>query len=236
MKAECEKLPEAWARLLPEGIAEAPLAAVEAARRNGMTVYPPAGTLFAALRLTPPEAVKAVILGQDPYHEAGEAMGIAFAVPPQNGHLPPSLRNILREYADDLQCPVPARPDLRQWARHGVLLLNTVFSVEAHRANSHARLGWQEVSDAIIRAVSQFCEPCVFILWGAPAQRKLPLVDAARHGVICSAHPSPLSAWRGFFGSRPFSRTNDWLAAHNRKPVDWSLCGEAAPDEAPEGK
>jgi uracil-DNA glycosylase len=216
-------IPPEWAALLPQGLAEPPLHAVAAERAAGMVIYPPAGRLFTALELTPPEAVKVVIIGQDPYHEAGQAMGLAFAVPPECPKLPPSLKNILREYADDLNLPLPIKPDLRKWAAQGVLMLNTVLSVREHAANSHAKIGWQRVTDALITAVNAHCTPSVFILWGAPAQSKLPLIDTQRHGVLCAPHPSPLSAYRGFFGSRPFSQANQWLSAHGREPIDWTL-------------
>ncbi len=216
-------IPQEWSALLPQGIAEPALRAVEAERASGVVVYPPAGQLFTALELTPPSAVKAVIIGQDPYHEAGQAMGLAFAVQPECAKLPPSLKNILREYSDDLALPMPTHPDLRCWAARGVLMLNTVLSVREHAANSHAKIGWQQVTDAIISAVNRYCAHSVFMLWGAPAQSKLPLIDTQKHCVLCAPHPSPLSAYRGFFGSRPFSQTNQWLISHDRTPIDWTL-------------
>lgn len=222
---DSESLPEEWSALLPPGIADAPLAAVARDRDDGIAVYPPAGSLFAALRLTPPRQVRAVILGQDPYHEPGQATGVAFAVPAECRKLPPSLRNILREYAIDLGAAPPAHPDLRQWCQQGVLLLNTVLSVREHAAASHAAIGWQRLTDAIIAAVSRHCPPCAFLLWGLPAQRKIPLIASPPHGVFCAPHPSPLSAYRGFFGSRPFSQANRWLRDHGRPEIDWRLDG-----------
>ena len=218
---QTDVLPEAWAKLLPAGIAEAPLQEIAKRRAGGDEIFPPAGQVFHALQLTPPEAVRAVLLGQDPYHEPGQAMGLAFAVPPTCAKLPPSLKNILKEYQDDLGIEPPDHPDLTQWARQGVLLLNTTLTVQAHQAFSHAKLGWQAVTDAIIRAVSRFEHPVVFLLWGAPAQAKRPLIDETRHGVLAAAHPSPLSAFRGFFGSHPFSQANRWLTGHGQSPVDW---------------
>ena len=223
MPAVADAVPPAWAAVLPAGLAEAPLAAVACERASGVAVYPPPGRVFAALAAVAPSAVRVVLLGQDPYHEPGQAMGFAFAVPPECRPLPPSLRNILREYHDDLGLSVPAQPDLTRWAAQGVLLLNTTLTVREHAAFSHAKLGWEAFTDAVIRAVSRGPVPVVFLLWGNPAQRKIPLIDAARHGIIASAHPSPLSASRGFFGSRPFSRANEWLVAHGRPPVDWRL-------------
>ena len=216
-------VPPAWAAALPQGLASKPLAQVARERAEGVTVYPAAGRVFAALAAVPPTAVRAVLLGQDPYHEPGQAIGYAFAVPRECRPLPPSLRNILREYHDDLGLPIPAQPDLTRWAAQGVLMLNTTLTVREHAAFSHAKIGWEPFTDAIIRAISQGPVPVCFLLWGNPAQRKIPLIDAARHGILASAHPSPLSASRGFFGSRPFSRANDWLAAHGRPPVDWRL-------------
>lgn len=215
-------IPPSWQRLLPADIALAPLEQVGQERAAGVTIYPPEGSLFTALKETPPEEVRAVILGQDPYHDAGQAMGLAFAVPPQCQKMPPSLRNILRELQDDLgEGAVTRTADIRPWARAGVLLLNTTLSVRAHQAYSHAAIGWDAVSDAIIRAVSDHCPPTVFILWGKPAQQRRRLVDESRHLVITSAHPSPLSAYRGFFGSRPFSAANRWLLAQGRPEIHW---------------
>lgn len=216
-------IPDAWAdALAPVAPAVAALAArVGAARAAGTAIAPPAADIFRALALTPPHAVRVVILGQDPYPTPGHADGLAFSVRP--GVAPPrSLRNIFRELADDLGLPEPATGSLVPWARQGVLLLNTALTVEEGAANAHARWGWQPITDAIIDAVSARPEPSVFVLWGRNAQAKAPRI-APRHTILASAHPSPLSARTGFFGSRPFSRANAALAAAGRGTVDWSL-------------
>lgn len=201
-----------------------------AAERDAGPVYPPPDRVFAALHLTPLAEVKVVILGQDPYHGPGQAHGLCFSVP-SGVALPPSLRNIYRELHDDLGVPTPRSGDLTPWARRGVLLLNTTLTVRAGAAASHQGHGWEVFTDQVIRAVSARPERIVFILWGAHARKKRALVDRSRHVVIESAHPSPLSAHNGFFGSRPFSRANAALVAAGREPVDWSLPGPPT-DEA----
>ena len=218
-----DEVPASWVKSLPPGIVEAPLAVVAAERARGVVVYPPAGQIFRTLELVAPEEVRAVILGQDPYHEPGQAMGLAFAVPGECKRLPPSLKNILKEYAEDLGKPLPAQPDLTKWARQGVLLLNTILSVREHEAFSHRDIGWEAVTDAILTTVSALPRRVVFVLWGAPAQAKRALIDETRHAVIASPHPSPLSAYRGFFGSRPFSTVNRLLEEAGRPPIDWNL-------------
>lgn len=193
-----------------------------AEERAAGAVYPPADQVFAALHLTPLAEVKVVILGQDPYHGARQAHGLCFSVA-AGVSPPPSLRNVYRELHDDLGLPVPSSGDLTTWARRGVLLLNTTLTVRAGVAGSHQGHGWEVFTDQVIRAVSARPETVVFILWGAHARTKRVLVDRSRHVVIESAHPSPLSAHNGFFGSRPFSRANAALVAAGREPVDWSL-------------
>lgn len=193
-----------------------------AAERARYTVFPPEDEVFTALELTPPAQVKALILGQDPYHDHGQAHGLAFSVRP-GVKPPPSLRNIFLELRDDLGCPLPASGCLIPWAEQGVLLLNTVLTVRAHQAHSHRGKGWERFTDAVIRAVSAGQRPVAFVLWGAPAQKKRPLIDVDRHLLVESAHPSPLSARRGFLGSRPFSRTNRALEDWGRGAVDWCL-------------
>lgn len=189
-------------------------------RRNA--VYPPRDQVFAALHLTPLATVKVVILGQDPYHGPGQAHGLCFSV--QDGlEPPPSLKNIFRELHDDLGVEIPRSGDLTPWATRGVLLLNTTLTVRAHQAGSHQGKGWEKFTDQVIRAVNDKTDPVVFVLWGNQARRKRTLVDAARHSVIESAHPSPLSAHRGFFGSRPFSKANQALVAAGAEEVDWAL-------------
>ncbi len=183
-------------------------------------VFPPLDDLFSAFRLTLPERLKVVILGQDPYHEKGQAHGLAFSVRP-GVRLPPSLRNIFRELHDDLGMPVPESGSLERWASQGVFLLNTVLTVRAHAANSHRKRGWEAFTDAVIRAVSGFDRPLVFVLWGDPAQKKASLIDRTRHTILASAHPSPLSAYRGFFGSRPFSAVNTRLRELGEEEIRW---------------
>ncbi|HSU14281.1 uracil-DNA glycosylase [Longimicrobium sp.] len=194
---------------------------VERERRT-REVYPPEEEVFAALELTPYERVKVMILGQDPYHGPGQAHGLAFSVRP-GVTPPPSLRNLLRELKDDAGCPVPDNGDLIPWARQGVLLLNAVLTVRAGEPNSHKGKGWETFTDAVIRAVNERPEPVVFVLWGGYAGKKEALIDAGRHTVLKSAHPSPLSAKRGFFGSRPFTRINAALEKAGQAPVDWCL-------------
>ena len=186
------------------------------------TVYPPRQELFAAFSATPPEAVRVVILGQDPYHGPGQAHGLAFSVAP-GVKLPPSLVNIYKELSADLGIPPRTDGCLLDWARQGVFLLNTVLTVRAHQANSHRDIGWEEFTDAAIRVLASQDRPMVFILWGRPAQAKKGMLDPSRHLIIESPHPSPLSAFRGFFGSRPFSQTNRFLEEHGIKPVDWQI-------------
>lgn len=186
------------------------------------TVYPPADDLFNAFHYTPFSEVKAVILGQDPYHNPGQAHGLSFSVRP-GVEIPPSLQNIYQELHDDLGCEIPNHGCLIKWAKEGVLLLNTVLTVRAHQANSHQNIGWETFTDAVIQALDQKEEPVVFLLWGRPAQKKEALLTNPNHLVLKAPHPSPLSAYRGFFGCRPFSRTNEYLAAHGVKPIDWQI-------------
>ncbi len=218
-----ELLPEAWRKLLPEARIAPLLAGIDAAlAAESGAVYPPSELRFEALRLVPPSAVRVVVLGQDPYHEKGQAHGLAFSVPDGTA-LPPSLKNIFRELTDDVGCPAPSSGCLRHWAEQGVLLLNTVLSVREHAANSHRAFGWLEFTDLCVRAAAGMPQPKVFILWGAPAQKKRGLIDESRDLVIASAHPSPLSAYRGFFGSRPFSQTNAFFAGRGLAGIDWKL-------------
>lgn len=190
---------------------------------QGKTIYPPKSQIFNALNTTPLSAVKVVILGQDPYHGAGQAMGLSFSVPkiiPK----PPSLANILKELATDLGIPVSAHGDLTHWANQGVLLLNATLTVENGRAGSHQNCGWEEFTDAVIDVINKKTERTVFILWGSYAKKKGRFIDASRHLILTANHPSPLSANRGgFFGSRPFSQTNDYLIRHGKEAIDWAL-------------
>ena len=189
------------------------------------TCFPPAKLIFNAFNRTPFDKVKVVILGQDPYHEPGQAQGLAFYVPPEV-QTPPSLVNIAKELAEDVGGREtgdgrPAVPDLLGWTDQGVLLLNATLTVAAHRAGSHQGRGWETFTDAVIRALAEQREHLVFILWGSYAQKKGAFIDRTRHCVICSAHPSPLSAYRGFFGSKPFSKANAYLMAHGVDPIKW---------------
>ncbi|MFZ8969222.1 MAG: uracil-DNA glycosylase [Ilumatobacteraceae bacterium] len=193
-----------------------------ARERSLYDVYPPADEVFAALHLTALANTRVVIIGQDPYHGPGQAHGLAFSV--RHGQrIPPSLRNIHRELTDDLGIALPAHGNLDAWAHQGVLLLNTTLTVRAGEAGSHRGRGWEHFTDRVIGAVSTSINPVVFICWGAAARAKQSLIDTARHTVITSAHPSPLSAHNGFFGSRPFSATNNALIAAGAEPIDWTL-------------
>ena len=185
-------------------------------------VYPPAGDILNAFHLTPLSSVKAVILGQDPYHEPGQAHGLSFSVKP-GVQIPPSLVNIYQELHDDLGCYIPDNGCLTKWAEQGVLLLNSVLTVRAHQAFSHAGLGWQTFTDAAIRAVNEQDRPIAFILWGRSAQDKSSMLNNPKHLVLKSPHPSPLSAYRGFFGSRPFSKVNHFLEENGVEPIDWQI-------------
>ena len=187
------------------------------------TVYPPADQIFNALHLTPLGKVKAVILGQDPYHNVHQAHGLCFSVPEDQPEMPPSLINIFRELHDDVGCRMPQTGCLTKWAEQGVLLLNTVLTVRAHQANSHRGHGWEQFTDAIISAVEAQDRPIVYMLWGSPAQSKAVMVTNPKHLVLKAPHPSPLSAYRGFFGCRHFSQCNEFLVAHGETPIDWQL-------------
>lgn len=184
-------------------------------------VFPKPGEIFQAFELTPLDQVKVVILGQDPYHGPGQAHGLAFSVRPEFQPLPPSLINIYKELATDLGIPRKQTGDLRPWATQGVLLLNATLTVRAHQAGSHQHMGWEQFTDAAIASVNHHQDHAVFILWGNYAQKKAPLLDHTRHLVLSAAHPSPLSAHRGFFGSKPFSKANDFLWMHGKTPIDW---------------
>ena len=186
-------------------------------------IYPPADDIFNAFHLTPLGKVKVVILGQDPYHNVNQAHGLSFSVKPEVRELPPSLVNIFQELHDDLGCYIPNNGYLKKWAEQGVLMLNTVLTVRAHQANSHQGHGWEQFTDAVITAVNAQERPIVFILWGRPAQSKIPMLTNPKHLILKSPHPSPLSAFRGFFGSRPFSKTNQFLESHGVAAIDWQI-------------
>ena len=189
---------------------------------NSTVIFPPADDIFNAFHLTPLEKVKVVIIGQDPYHEPGQAHGLCFSVKP-GVDIPPSLENIYKELHDDLGCYIPNNGYLVKWAEQCVLMLNTVLTVRAHRANSHHGQGWEQFTDAAIRALNEQNRPIVFILWGKPAQAKQEMLNNPNHLILKAPHPSPLSAYRGFFGSKPFSKTNAFLQAHGVEPIDWQI-------------
>jgi len=189
---------------------------------NTKQVFPPADDIFNAFHLTPLSKVKVVIIGQDPYHEPGQAHGLCFSVKPGVA-APPSLVNIYKELADDLGCYTPNNGYLEKWAKQGVLMLNTVLTVQAHSANSHRGRGWEEFTDAAIRALNTQDRPIVFILWGKPAQSKKSMLNNPNHLILEAPHPSPLSAYRGFFGSKPFSKTNRFLIGNGEAPIDWQI-------------
>ena len=185
-------------------------------------IFPPADDIFNAFHFTTLSQVKVVILGQDPYHNDGQAHGLCFSVK-KEVDIPPSLVNIYQELHDDLGCYIPNNGYLEKWARQGVMMLNTVLTVRAHQANSHRGIGWEEFTDAAIRVIAEQDRPIVFLLWGRPAQAKKSMIYNPKHLVLEAPHPSPLSAYRGFFGSRPFSKTNDFLTANNLTPIDWQI-------------
>ena len=189
---------------------------------SSKTIYPIAKYIYTALKLTSYKDTKVVILGQDPYHEPGQAHGLAFSVG-KNVEIPPSLQNIYKELHDDMGCEIPNHGYLIDWAKQGVLLLNTVLTVRAHQANSHKGQGWEYLTDSIIEKLNSKDEPVVFILWGANARSKKSLITSPKHMIIESVHPSPLSAYNGFFGSKPFSKTNQFLIKNNINPIDWQI-------------
>lgn len=185
-------------------------------------IFPNSEDLFNALHLTALHDVKVVILGQDPYHNIGQAHGLCFSVKP-DVEIPPSLVNIYKELSTDVGCKIPNNGYLVKWAKQGVLLLNTVLTVRAHEANSHRGIGWEQFTDAVISILNEEDRPMVFLLWGAPAQRKHSMLNNPKHLVLEAPHPSPLSAYRGFFGSRPFSQTNAYLEKYGIAPIDWQI-------------
>ena len=216
-------LPETWRIFLLNAGAKAALweepLAQSLLRRQECTVYPPPEKVFSAFELTPPENVRAVLLGQDPYHGVGQAHGLSFSVKP-GIQPPPSLVNIFKEYNSDLGYPIPKNGDLTKWAENGVLLLNTVLTVQGGLAASHKGIGWEIFTDRVITLLNEREKPIVFILWGRFARDKKKLITNPNHFIIESAHPSPLSAYNGFFGSKPFSAANKFLA---NDPIDWKL-------------
>lgn len=224
-----DAVPASWREALDPVLA-APAARwlggfLSAEESAGKAIYPPRGTRLAAFALTPLDSVRVVILGQDPYHGPGQAHGLSFSVP-EGVAVPPSLANIYKELERDLGIPAPQHGNLTRWAQQGVLLLNNALTVEAGRAGSHQQIGWEALTDAAVAAVAARAEPSVFVLWGSHAQAKAARIGelkGGRHLVLESPHPSPLSAYRGFFGSKPFSRANAFLEAQRRGAIDWRL-------------
>lgn len=213
--------PSPWIQFAGLGAA---VADIEAKIADDGEVYPPAPVRYTALHLLRPEQVRVIVLGQDPYHNPGEAHGLSFSVPP-GVRIPPSLRNIYKELNADLGVPIPDHGHLLKWAESGVLLLNAILTVKRGLAGSHRKIGWETVTDKIIEALSTRHEGLVFMLWGNFAKEKASLIDANRHLVIQSSHPSPIggSCYKGFFGSKPFSRANDFLAAHGKPAINWGI-------------
>lgn len=185
-------------------------------------IFPPADDIFNAFHFTPLNKVKVVILGQDPYHNVGQAHGLCFSVKP-DVEIPPSLVNIYKELNEDLGCSIPNNGYLTKWAEQGVMMLNTVLTVRAHQANSHHDIGWEQFTDAAIRILNEVDRPIVYMLWGGPAQRKAVMLNNPKHLILKAPHPSPLSAYRGFFGCRHFSKANAFLQANGQEPVDWQI-------------
>lgn len=195
------------------------------ARYNETKVYPPKDKLFTCFKVCDMNDVKVIIIGQDPYHQPNQAMGMSFSVP-RGIKIPPSLVNIYKELKEDLHVETPQHGDLTSWAKQGVLLMNTVMSVEDSKPNCHKGKGWEVFTDHIMEYLNDYEKPLVFILWGKPAQEKAKIITNPKHLLIKSVHPSPLSAYRGFFGSKPFSKANAFLRANNRKEIDWSIQDE----------
>ena len=190
---------------------------------NTHIIYPPSDDIFNAFHFTPLSKVKVLILGQDPYHGEHQAHGLCFSVLPDQPDLPPSLQNIYQELKDDLGCYIPNNGYLKKWAEQGVLLLNTVLTVRAHQAGSHQGKGWEQFTDAVIQAVNAQDRPIVYLLWGKPAQSKISMLTNPKHLILKAPHPSPLSAYRGFFGCRHFSQTNEFLKKNGIEPIDWQI-------------
>lgn len=220
------KLEESWKSALREEFDKPYMRELgEFLRREkaaGKVIYPPGPLIFNALNSTPLDQVKVVIIGQDPYHGPGQAHGLCFSVQP-GVPTPPSLQNIYKELQRDLNVPIPSHGYLQHWAEQGVLLLNTSLTVEQARAGSHAQAGWQQFTDRVIEVVNERCDGVVFLLWGSHAQSKQKLIDPRKHLILKSAHPSPLSAYRGFLGNGHFSRTNKFLEQNGKTPIDWAL-------------
>ncbi len=218
-------LPSGWEELLASEMEQAYFQKLEkfvAEERQAYTVYPPEPDVFSALKLTPYEQVRVLLLGQDPYHDENQAHGLCFSVRP-GIKPPPSLVNMFKEMRSDIGANIPNNGYLVHWAEQGVLMLNAVLTVRAHTPNSHKNQGWERFTDAIISKVNEKQQPVVFLLWGAYAQKKKALIDTSRHTILEAAHPSPLSARNGFFGSKPYSKINEALVATGSKEIDWQI-------------
>ena len=219
------KIEESWKKVLLEEFQKPYFETLKSflvEEKKHYTIYPSGQNIFAAFEHTPFENVEVVILGQDPYHGVGQAHGLSFSVQDGVPH-PPSLQNIFKELKDDLGCNIPKSGNLTAWAKQGVFLLNTVLTVRASEANSHRNQGWENFTDAVIKTLSTQKEHLVFILWGSPAGAKASLIDGKKHLILRAPHPSPLSSYRGFFGSKPFSKSNDYLVSKGKKPINWCL-------------
>ena len=219
------KIEESWKKILFDEFQKPYFEALKAflvEEKKVHAIYPKSSNIFAAFDNTPFDNVKVVILGQDPYHGENQAHGLSFSVQDGVPH-PPSLQNIFKELRDDMGCAIPKSGNLSAWAKQGVFLLNTVLTVRASEANSHRNQGWENFTDAVIKLLSAHKEHLVFILWGAPAGAKASLIDEQKHLILKAPHPSPLSSYRGFFGSKPFSKSNEFLTCKGIKPISWSL-------------
>ncbi|MFT4764972.1 MAG: uracil-DNA glycosylase [Oleispira sp.] len=220
-------LPKDWQKLLKAEFDQPYMQSLqtflESEQEQGKTIYPSADQIFTAFKLTSLTSVKVVILGQDPYHGPDQAHGLSFSVPRHITKLPPSLKNIYKELNTDLGIPIATTGDLTHWAEQGVLLLNAMLTVERKNAGSHQKQGWENFTDQVIQRLSDQSEGIVFVLWGAYAQKKSSLIDESKHLVLKGIHPSPLSAHRGFFGSKPFSLINQYLSSNNKAEIDWAL-------------
>lgn len=219
------KIEESWKKVLFDEFQKPYFASLKTflvAEKESYTIYPKSVNIFNAFAFTPFDKVKVVILGQDPYHGENQAHGLSFSVQDGIAH-PPSLQNIFKELRDDLGCAIPRSGNLSAWAKQGIFLLNTVLTVRAHEANSHRNQGWENFTDVVIKTLSTQREHLVFILWGAPAGAKASLIDAKKHLVLKAPHPSPLSSYRGFFGSKPFSKSNEYLTCKGIEPINWCL-------------
>lgn len=219
------RIEEGWKKALSEEFTKSYFATLTEKVRSeyttsGSRIYPPASRIFAAFDTTPFDSVRVVIIGQDPYHGPGQANGLCFSVNP-GVEIPPSLRNIFREVSSDTGSERPVDGDLTRWAKQGVFLLNSVLTVREHQPKSHAGIGWEIFTDAVVRTLSEKRENLVFMLWGSDAIKKGSVIDSGKHLVLRSVHPSPLSATRGFFGNHHFSKANEYLAAHGVSPVNW---------------